>query len=74
LVPFGTSCVDLVHFSGFGTMYREKSGNPEHKGRRTKVAISQIRRGSFPLNDLGRKKVIFLPTKKNGKSAKWLKP
>jgi hypothetical protein len=26
--PFGTFCVHLVHFSGFGIMYQEKSGNP----------------------------------------------
>jgi hypothetical protein len=25
--PFGTFCVHLVHFSGFGIMYHEKSGN-----------------------------------------------
>jgi hypothetical protein len=28
LCPFGTFCVDLVHFSGFGITYQEKSGNP----------------------------------------------
>jgi hypothetical protein len=28
LRPFGTFCVDLVHFSGFGIMYQQKSGNP----------------------------------------------
>jgi hypothetical protein len=28
LNPFGTFCVHLVHFSGFGIMYQEKSGNP----------------------------------------------
>jgi hypothetical protein len=28
LWPFGTFCVHLVHFSGFGIMYQEKSGNP----------------------------------------------
>jgi hypothetical protein len=26
--PFGTFCIRLVHFSGFGIMYQEKSGNP----------------------------------------------
>jgi hypothetical protein len=25
--PFGTFCTHLVHFSGFGIMYQEKSGN-----------------------------------------------
>jgi hypothetical protein len=25
---FGTFCIHLVHFSGFGIMYQEKSGNP----------------------------------------------
>jgi hypothetical protein len=28
LWPFGTFCVHLVHFSGFGIMHHEKSGNP----------------------------------------------
>jgi hypothetical protein len=28
LWPFGTFCIHLVHFSGFGIMYQEKSGNP----------------------------------------------
>jgi hypothetical protein len=28
LAPFGTSCVHLVHFSGFGILCQEKSGNP----------------------------------------------
>jgi hypothetical protein len=28
LWPFGTFCVHLVHFSVFGIMYEEKSGNP----------------------------------------------
>jgi hypothetical protein len=27
LWPFGTFYVNLVHFSGFGIMYQEKSGN-----------------------------------------------
>jgi hypothetical protein len=26
--PFGAFCVHLVHFSGFGNTYHEKSGNP----------------------------------------------
>jgi hypothetical protein len=29
LLPFGTFFVDLVHFSGFGTTYKHKSGNPD---------------------------------------------
>jgi hypothetical protein len=28
LWPFGTFCFNLVHFSGFGIVYQEKSGNP----------------------------------------------
>jgi hypothetical protein len=28
LWTFGKFCVDLVHFSGFGTTNQEKSGNP----------------------------------------------
>jgi hypothetical protein len=31
LLPFGTFCVHLVHFSGFAIMYQEKSGNPAEK-------------------------------------------
>jgi hypothetical protein len=28
LWPIGMVCIHLVHFSGFGIMYQEKSGNP----------------------------------------------
>jgi hypothetical protein len=28
LRPFGTFCIHLVHFTGFGIMHQEKSGNP----------------------------------------------
>jgi hypothetical protein len=28
LCPFSTFCIRLVHFSGLGIMYQEKSGNP----------------------------------------------
>jgi hypothetical protein len=35
LWPFGTFCVCLVHFSGFGTMYQEKSGNPDDTMQRS---------------------------------------
>jgi hypothetical protein len=28
-LPFGTFCVDLVHFSGFGITNQQKSGNPD---------------------------------------------
>jgi hypothetical protein len=31
LLPFGTFFVNLVHFSGFGIMHQEKSGNPEER-------------------------------------------
>jgi hypothetical protein len=34
--PFGTGCVDLVQFSGFGITYQEKSGNPDVSLSRTK--------------------------------------
>jgi hypothetical protein len=30
LQPFGIVCGNLVIFSGFGIMYQEKSGNPDH--------------------------------------------
>jgi hypothetical protein len=29
---FSTFFVDLVHFSGFGIMYQQKSGNPDMHG------------------------------------------
>jgi hypothetical protein len=32
LWPFGTFCVYLVHFSGFGIMCQEKYGNPASPG------------------------------------------
>jgi hypothetical protein len=28
LCPFGTFCIHLVHFTGFGIMNQDKSGNP----------------------------------------------
>jgi hypothetical protein len=31
LWPFGTKCAHLVHFSWFGIMHQEKSGNPVSK-------------------------------------------
>jgi hypothetical protein len=31
LWPLGTFSIHLVHFSGFGIMYQEKSGNPDRK-------------------------------------------
>jgi hypothetical protein len=31
LWPFGIFYSHLVYFSCFGTLYKEKSGNPEHK-------------------------------------------
>jgi hypothetical protein len=31
--PYGTFCVHLVHFSDFGIVYQEKSGNPEPSAR-----------------------------------------
>jgi hypothetical protein len=34
---FGTFCIHLVHLSGFGTMYQEKSGNPAPDSSRTEV-------------------------------------
>jgi hypothetical protein len=34
---FSTFFVDLVHFSGFGIMYQQKSGNPALVSRPTLV-------------------------------------
>jgi hypothetical protein len=46
--PFGTFCAHLVHFSGFGIMYQEKSGNP------AAVPVSLIIRESIPFHcDVG---------------------
>jgi hypothetical protein len=50
LWPFGTFCVYLVYFSGFGNMHQEKSGNPgmyclkEHD-RVTALKLSPRRQG-----------------------------
>jgi hypothetical protein len=37
--PFGAFCVNLVHFSGFGIMHEEKSGNPDKELEQTKVSL-----------------------------------
>jgi hypothetical protein len=39
LWPFGTFCVYLVHFSGFGIMHHEKSGNPAHKQKNASLTF-----------------------------------
>jgi hypothetical protein len=48
LWTFGTFCVHLVHFSGLGIMYQEKSGNPGpnpnywmRKGRKRIVEVDK---------------------------------
>jgi hypothetical protein len=41
--PFGTVCVHLVHFSCFGVMHQEKSGNPERKYKKPRTELSQTR-------------------------------
>jgi hypothetical protein len=46
LWPFGLLCVHLVHFSGFGTMHREKSGNP---GKQHDWRVSVAARPAFML-------------------------
>jgi hypothetical protein len=49
LWPFGTLCVHLVHFSGFGVMDQNKSGNPalfpaiERSGRKTILLMKKRR-------------------------------
>jgi hypothetical protein len=43
LGPFSTFCVHLVHFSGFGILCQQKSGNPAcvpHKAQNSPSAIS----------------------------------
>jgi hypothetical protein len=45
LRPFGTFCVDLVHFSGFGTMYQEKSGNPRTRSRVNRPGANPLTSG-----------------------------
>jgi hypothetical protein len=37
LKQFGTFCIHLVHFSGFGIMYQEKSGNPAGRVTRSQA-------------------------------------
>jgi hypothetical protein len=46
LLPFGTFCVHLVHFCGFGIMYQEKSGNLAPKLPKLGVG-EKARRGRF---------------------------
>jgi hypothetical protein len=40
LRTFGTFSVYLVHFSGFGIMYQEKSGNPVLDKKKAKASQS----------------------------------
>jgi hypothetical protein len=42
LGPFGTFCVDLVHFSSLGISHEEKSGNPGWNGH---VTICEFGKG-----------------------------
>jgi hypothetical protein len=44
LWPFGTFCIHLVHFYGFGIMYQEKSGNPGMNGRHLHRIIEKLKR------------------------------
>jgi hypothetical protein len=39
LLRFGTFCNHLVHFSGFGIMYQDKSGNPAFASSRNAFLI-----------------------------------
>jgi hypothetical protein len=41
--PFGTFCIRLVHFSGLGIMYQEKSGNPGNELATFTLLFRQIR-------------------------------
>jgi hypothetical protein len=43
LWPFGTICVHLVHFYGFGIMHQEKSGNPESDTARPFISLSDLK-------------------------------
>jgi hypothetical protein len=45
---FGTFCVHFVHFSGFGSMYQEKSGNPATTADRKCAAEKFQRRQCLP--------------------------
>jgi hypothetical protein len=49
-------CFNLVHFSGFGTKYREKSGNPswDEKNDPFFAAKFSIRNSSVGINRLRR--------------------
>jgi hypothetical protein len=42
LWPFSTFCIRLVHFSGFGIVYREKSGNPGWQTSRKYPQVGQL--------------------------------
>jgi hypothetical protein len=39
----GTFCIHLVHFSGFGIKYQEKSGNPGSPKYQTVIALKSVR-------------------------------
>jgi hypothetical protein len=41
LLPFGTFSVHLVHFSVFGILYQEKSGNPGVKTNFAAVSVGE---------------------------------
>jgi hypothetical protein len=54
LSSFGTFCVHLVHFSGLGNIYREKSGNPGQRTRNASPTFLFI--GSRCVNQLSRRR------------------
>jgi hypothetical protein len=43
LCPFGTFCIQLVHFVGFGIMHQEKSGNPGRQSKLKRKEVSQFK-------------------------------
>jgi hypothetical protein len=51
LRPFGTFCVHFVHFSGFGIMRQEKSGNPGIVANHLIVNVDCRKTGLFTLVD-----------------------
>jgi hypothetical protein len=56
LRQFGTFCVHLVHFSGFGIMHQVKSGNPGLRSRKNLKLRKESRVSQFLF--LGLQKIV----------------
>jgi hypothetical protein len=62
LCPFGTFCIHLVHFSCFGIMCQETSGNPEWKAQPCRAAENgNCEKNQFWKKSLKSLAVVFPP-------------